>query len=477
MISFPKSYRASLASAPLPSVSWGSVLSDGIWRTWAPHDTRSAEAQPALAVGSDRLVAATTPGLYVFYEPQQGSDNFRNYSRYPEAPLTLHAWLRGALPGDYNSYSINQPQLLIDPVAPDGLGGFRESYVHIAAALRSSDHSARLVRENTQPLSSVDTNEWNMFSWDVSQNGTLYPHYIRAGETINAILISADMFAWADGSFQRSQLWSIPKSVLYSPGNGHTQWDFTHENGSPATSLVPAVSYVNSTVTYLVSAWNPGQGTANKLTVWTIDTQNPLVPIINKQTVPVADFSVPPDAQQHGTDILITTWDASITNAVLQPNGLWVAQPTGGTPDGDTTARSCVRWYQLDPGGSAVLQSGTLGIPGAHAYHPSIAANANGDMTLAFNASADYAYAGLYYTGRHAADPANTLANFVMVHDGEGCFVRQEAGGLNPLGSRTAAALDLSDGVSMWVFGTYAAGTDANCQKNLWGTWVARVTW
>jgi hypothetical protein len=476
----PLASRDSLASSALPNVSWGAVLSNGIWRSWAPHDTGSTRAEPALAAGSDRLMTATTPGLGAFFNPQHGDDQIGNYSRNPYDPLTLNNWLGPALPGDSKSYWINQPQLLVDPVGPDGLGNLQECYVHIAYASRSSDHSALLVRANTYWTGTVEFGEWNMASWDVSQNGTLYAAYVRAGETINAILITANMYAWADNSFQYSQLWSIPKAEMYPPfgGAGHTEWSFTHDDGSPAASLVPAVSYVNSTITYLVSAWNPpGEGTANKLSVWTIDTQNPLAPIINKQTVPVADFSVPPDAQQKGTDVLITTWDASITNAVLQPNGLWVAQGTGGTFDGDTAVRSCVRWYQLDPGGSEVLQQETLGFPGWHFYHPSIAANANGDMTLAFNVSADSSYVGLYYTGRRASDPANTAANLVLVHRGEGCFVRPEVSGVNPLGSRTAAALDLSDGRSMWIFGAYPAGTNADCKTNRWGTWLARVTW
>jgi hypothetical protein len=483
MISFPQATPtplASLASPALPNVSWGAVLSNGIWRSWAPHDTGSTRAEPALAAGSDRLMTATTPGLGAFFNPQHGDDQMGNYSRNPYDPLTLNNWLGPALPGDSKSYWINQPQLLVDPVGPDGLGNLRECYVFIASALRTSDRAARLVRANTYWTGTVEFGEWNMFSWDVSQNGTLYPAYVWAGETINAIIITADMYAWADNTFQFSQLWSIPKAIMYPPFGGpvHTEWSFTHDDGSLAASLVPAVSYVNSTITYLVSAWNPpGEGTANKLSVWTIDTQNPLAPIINKQTVPVADFSVPPDAQQKGTDVLITTWVASITNAVLQPNGLWVAQGTGGTLDGDTAVRSCVRWYQLDPGGSEVLQQETLGFPGWHFYHPSIAANANGDMTLAFNVSADSSYVDLYYTGRRASDPANTVANLVLVHRGEGCFVRPEVSGVNPLGSRTAAALDLSDGRSMWIFGAYPAGTNADCRTNRWGTWLARVTW
>ena len=69
------------------------------------------------------------------------------------------------------------------------------------------------------------------------------------------------------------------------------------------------------------------------------------------------------------------------------------------------------------------------------------------------------------------------MQNFVCLRDGECCYERKETSGFNPLGSRTAVALDLSDRRSMWIFGAYPAGTNADCRANLWGTWLGRVTW
>jgi hypothetical protein len=380
------------------------------------------------------------------------------------------------LPAPANSWTITQPQLLLDPV-----GG---AYLLVVSATRPSDHSSLLVRAYTRATGPVDFGEWNMAEWDVSNNKTLYPDYLAVAQTSNAVLAVANMFAWADGSFQFPQLWSFPKADLYPPFplTGHTiKGGFNHADGSPAWSVVPALSYVNSTVTYLVSSWYPGQGTANNLSVWQIDTQNPIAPIFQPvQTVPVADFSEPPKAQQQGTDVLVSTWDTSITSAVLQPNGLWVTHPTGVTPEGDDALRSGVRWCQLDPATLAVQQQGTLGFKGAHLYWPSITANARGDLTLAYSASADNAGVGLYYSGRRVSDPVNTPSGFDakniwQLRLGEGCFERPA--GQNFLGGRTAVALDLSDGQSMWMFGAYAAGNNANCQANGWGTWFGRVTW
>jgi hypothetical protein len=98
---------------------------------------------------------------------------------------------------------------------------------------------------------------------------------------------------------------------------------------SPAFALVPAVSYSASPVGYLVNAYDPGKNTASQLTIWSVDGTNLSAPVLGSQTLPVAAFSVPPNAEQVGTDVQVNT--AEITNVVLpQPNALWVAQESRG---------------------------------------------------------------------------------------------------------------------------------------------------
>jgi hypothetical protein len=296
--------------------------------------------------------------------------------------------------------------------------------------------------------------------------------------TKNALLITADMFAWERGRFQFAQVWSFPRSALYSDTNPsfHTEWGFRNADGSLASTIVPAVSYVDSTTTYLVNSLIRSSGTANQLSIRQIDTADPTAPTFALSTLSVPDYSTPPDAEQMGTNTLITTGGAEITNTVLLSNGLWAAQTTGCTPDGDTTRRSCVRWYQIDPVALVVLQQSTLGVAGAHFYYPALAANEAGDMTLAFSGSASYAAVGIYYSGRRGSDPPNTVDGFALLHDGDRCYIRPQ-GGANTLGGRTAVVLDPSDGQSMWIFGAFASGTDSDCQANGWGTWIGQVRW
>ena len=150
---------------------------------------------------------------------------------------------------------------------------------------------------------------------------------------------------------------------------------------------------------------------------------------------------------------------------------------TGCVVPPDTVQRSCLRWYEINPVSKTVLQQSTVGYPGTHFYYPAIAANANGDMTLAFSASATNSYVGVYFMGRRPSDPVNHLSGaFYLLQPGNGCYYRPYAGG-NYVGARSAVALDPTDNLSFWLTGTFTGGGYSNCPSNGWGTWLGRLTW
>jgi hypothetical protein len=461
------------SSTPAPNVSWGSGLSSSnSWTGWAPHDSGANLVDPVLVVGTDRLVTAVESQMNQFYDPWHGDDHIGNNS------FPFREVLGPSLPAPQAGFITSTPQLLLDRTCPDGLGNQRYCYILLARSLRSSDHSAQIAIAASGWTGTVEYGTWNSVAFDVSHSHTVYPQKLYAGETNNAIIVSANMIDW-NGNFQFSEIWSIPKAGLY-PASGQRPSYFKiaglkNADGSPASELVPAVSYEDSSFTYLINAYTPGNGQmANQITLWKIDTEQPTAPKLYYWTLSVNDYGKPPDAEQAGSDVRITTWDSGFTNAVLQANGLWAVQSTGCFFANDPVLRSCAHWYQLD--GPSVVQQGTYGWPGAYIFFPSIAANARGDVTLAFNASSADFDVGLYYTGRHASDPPNMLDDIAVLQPGGGCYVRP-LGRLNPLAGSTSVTLDLSDGASFWIFGAYAAGTSTDCSSNQWGTWLGRVTW
>ena len=461
------------SSTPAPNVSWGATLTSGnYWTGWAPHDSRANLVDPALVVGTDRLVTAVESQMNQFNDPWHGDDHVGNNS------FAFNEVLGSALPAPQDGYITSTPQLLLDRTCPDGLGNQHDCCILIGRSLRASDHSAEIVIAASSWTGPQEYGTWNSVAFDVSHGHMVFPERLTAGETGNAIILCANMVDW-NGNFQYSEIWSIPKAGLY-PGGGQRPSYFgitglKNADGSPASELVPAISYVDGSFTYLINAYTPGSGkTSNQITLWKIDTEQPTAPKLVYWTVTVSDYGEPTAAEQAGSNTRITAWNSGFTNAVLQVNGLWAVQTSGCVFPNDSALRSCARWYQLD--GPSVVQQGMYGWPGAYIYFPSIAANAQGDVTIAFNASSAQFDVGLYYTGRRASDPPNMLNDIAVLQPGGGCYVRP-LGRLNPLAGSTAVSLDLSDGVSFWIFGAYSAGTSTDCASNQWGTWLGRVTW
>ena len=463
-------------SAPAPNVSWGATYTPGnYWTGNAPHDSGANSVDPTIAAGPDRLVLAYESSLDQFYDPAHGDDNLNNHYD------AFNVVLGPSLPAPQDGFITSQPQVLIDSACPDGLGGTHTCYILLGQSLRSSDHSAEIAIAASSWTGQQEYGTWNSAAFDVSQNHSLYPARIRAGSTSNAVIVAADMYDWGTKSFQFSEVWIIPKAGLYPAGGQRPSYRYfavlNNADGRPAQEVVPAASYVDSPVGYLLNAYKPASGgTENRITVWTIDTTDLSNPKLSGSTLTVDPYEEPPTAAQAGTDVRITTWDEAITSAVLQTNGLWAAQTTGCTFDGDSTERSCVRWYQLDATGSAILQQSTNGWSGAWVYYPSIAANSRGEATILFNASSENFDVGLYYMGRRSGDPSGAPSQIATLRAGNACFVRPN-GSYYTVGGNTAVSLDLSDNESFWLFGAVATGNSQDCQSNHWGTWLGRITW
>ena len=105
------------SSTPAPNVSWGATLTSGnYWTGWAPHDSRANLVDPALVVGTDRLVTAVESQMNQFNDPWHGDDHVGNNS------FAFNEVLGPALPAPQDGYITSTPQLLLDlPDPPSGV--------------------------------------------------------------------------------------------------------------------------------------------------------------------------------------------------------------------------------------------------------------------------------------------------------------------------------------------------------------------
>jgi hypothetical protein len=428
-------------------------------------------------VGTDKLQLAVDWNVGTYVDPAHGPDHYGNNN------FSLSDWLGGAVPPN-QGFTLSQPQLLHDQQGdPHGF----DRYLLVATANSWKTQQSRLALAVNKYLGPVDYGTPCTFSFDANYlpNSPPTRYYVdepRLGMSRKAVIITANLYAFADNSFQYAKIWVLPKSRLYDQPNEGTcptsdvvskyVWNLKNADGTTAFSVVPAKSYQTGAVDYLVNAYNEGPEGANQLTVWKMNTTKPVTSLV-RYTLTTNPYVSPPNAQQAGTRTLITTWGTRLFNAVYGKSGVWTAHTTGCIPAGDTTARACVQWFNFDPVARRMKQEGYLGVPNADFYGPEITADPAGDAVLAFNGSASYAAVGVYYAGRQHTDPRNTFQPFLLLKDGEGCYERSPA---NTVGMHSAVDQDATDPQKFWLAGAYTTGKNGNCQANDWAIAVGEVT-
>lgn len=311
---------------------------------------------------------------------------------------------------------------------------------------------------------------------------TNWADYTKVGVTNNAVVLSANMFSFPPSqAFQYVKLRFLSKSQLYNtscPGVSWWDfWDLRNADNTKAFTIQPAHSYILSSTSYGINSYSGG---SNRLTLWQYTTPATIPPaptLTRKATLTAAAYSLAPNALQRGSATRINTGDARLLNAVYRGSGLWTTHTVGCTWSGDTATRSCVRWYQINPGSNTITQQRSYGASGLHYYYPAIVANSAGDAVVVFNRSGPNEFAGIRYTGRRSTDPANTLQGSALLRAGQGCYVILDTVGRNRWGDYNGIAIDPSNSQRAWIFSEYAFGTSTTCGNNVWRTHVGQVTW
>ena len=295
-----------------------------------------------------------------------------------------------------------------------------------------------------------------------TQNWADYP---TLGFDEQAIYIGLNMFRFG-GGFQYAKLRILNKSEVFAPPGAATpvlRWhdivQLANPDGSPAFSLQPAVHHRTAPgPAYLVNALWPG-GAA--LTAWTLTDplaawQNPPgSPTLTAAAIACQSYDLPPSADQLGGSPKLNTGDSRLLNAIYHgdgaaADGLWTAHTSKFTWQGESVARSVAQWYQLDVGGSAVVQQGRYGTPGAYFFYPAMQTAQNGDAFMVFGRCSATEYGAHSAPARSATDPVNTLRSSTLVQAGASTY------GGGRWGDYFSACRDPQNITDVWLCGEYS---------------------
>lgn len=423
---------------------------------WIPPD-------PHLAVGPSDLILAV-------------NSTWRIYNKFGGQVFsrTLGSWFANVLPANQTGISVFDPWVIYDRVS--------SRFVLLALAKRNSDKFSRYLISVSD--NSTASGNWCNWSLNASVNGSTntnnWADYAKVGTTSNAIVLTSNQFNFPNPnqSFQYTKVRFIRKSQIYSTScPAVSWWDFwnlRNADNSTAFTVQPALSYFASTTSYGINSYSGGGA---RLTLWRFGTPSWPPSLVRQSTLFPLSYTLGPNAVQRGSSTRINTGDARLLDAVWRASGLWTTHTVGCTFAGDPTTRSCIRWYNINPGTNVISQQRSFGNSGSYYYYPAITATATGNATIVFNRSGSTEYAGARYTGRRSTDPPNTLQGSANLASGQGCYVRLDTSGRNRWGDYNGIGLDPTDERRTWIYSEYASGTSTTCTNNVWGTRFGRVTW
>ncbi len=244
--------------------------------------------------------------------------------------------------------------------------------------------------------------------------GSDLPDYPKLGDTADFLLIGSNVFG-GGLFFDRSDVAWLGKpaagTITTCPSALSSGWplltgvkqDLRNADNSQADMPVPANQTDGSSTGWVVSAYDGG----NKLNVFQVTKNvNGTANIAGTGTaISVSSFAPPPSAVQRGTSEELDTLDARLTQAVsaVDPaHGTSVAIWTQHTVSGG--AGSQVRWYEINPSGASIFQSGTVSSGSLYVFNGAISPDrvVNGattafgsNMALGFNTSSSSAYSAI----------------------------------------------------------------------------------
>ena len=308
---------------------------------------------------------------------------------------------------------------------------------------------------------------WN-YKLDATKDGatatTNWADYPGLGVDAQAVYLTANMFKFG-GGFMYAKVRVLNKAPLLT-GAAATWQDFTklkNADGNMAFTVQPCHTFGAPQVQYLVNSYFTTAATQTRLTLWSL-TGPPTAPVLTSKTVTTAPYGQPPAADQKGPGAPLNSGDVRVLNAVSRGGSVWCALTTFHNW-GEAVNRAAVHWLQINPTG-AIVQQGVYGAKGSHYFYPALMPDTNGNMTLVFCRSSTNEFASIYYTGRKATDALGLLQSSILLKAGTGNSQRIDGSGRNRWGDYAGAAVDPTDGRTIWVYSMFG---DTN---NKWGTWV-----
>ncbi len=389
---------------------------------------------------------------------------------------------------------VTDPRVIYDPTVQRWFA----SQVDFNAAAAASGQDPTLEANNflfAVSDSSDPRGPWHGFKFPADPDYGTFADFPTLGVDADAVYISGDMFQGEENPVGAS-LVSIPKAdlLLSTPVITNRTWFGVMDHSERGEILQPAICFDGSCSGKVLAMGDIGSDSDPHSNIVMSVVQNAAGPgatLSSATSINVSPYSVPFDfemgyplftaVQPDGTSTLQVN-DARLSAKVYGVGGVLYA-----VHNTEFNGRIAIRWYRIDAAAQTLLESGTIADPNLDLYFPSIAANANGVVVIAYNASgsgigtyiSSYALAGATANGVTTfGSPVLLKAGAVSYHDLNEILAEllELPVAYSRWGDYSAISVDPSDPSHFWIIQMYPSDTYPDLfDAGIWSTQITEL--
>jgi len=311
------------------------------------------------------------------------------------------------------------------------------------------------------------TGAWNAVTFQADPGGT-FADFPTLGLDANGVYLGGNMFD-AGEKLLGVLLASVPKADLLQPTP-------TAANRS-TTGLVPIGTF-GFTLQPVVN-FSPTNGPENVVAVdsdgtdFLLHNTLKMFQVLNAgasnaaftppANLTVPQFFVPLDPPQPDGMSTLSDGDSRIGAISYQVgNIIYAVHSTQGT-------RTEAQWFKISAIDNSILQTGIISDTNLHLIYPSIAANENGLVVIAFDACSSNTFVGSCAVAGETINGTTTFGDITLLKSGAANYEVVEPNGESRWGDYTATSVDPQDPNSFWTIQQYVS------TNNIYSTQVTQL--
>lgn len=340
-------------------------------------------------------------------------------------------------------FSVSDPRLIFDPT----VGRW------FAAQIDYNTGSDNVANRFLLAVSTTadPTAAWRAVAFVPSTNS--FTDFPTLGINADAVLISGLLFDLISGGAQGSVLVSIPKAdLLKTTPTAANRTVFTPlPEATHGFILQPAVrldATVGDATVIAIPSGNVGTDLQTNLVRFTVHSAAAAgaATLSTPVPIPVPAFSVPINPPQPNNIANLDDGDSRFSAVVCHVGNLLYA-----VHGNQISNRAALQWYKLNAAAGTLLQSGTITDTNLHLFYPSIAANTNGQVVIAFNACSPTTFVSSYAVAGDTVQGVTTFGPLVLLKAGVTTYNVPETDGTSRWGDYSAINVDPTDPSRFWT--------------------------